>query len=192
MKIFCLFSLFFLLGITGCANLRFAPSEVQKQNAWLHCKTAEAVAEISRHEKCSDELCELSSLSETQSRAFLTYYGMPVECPKADNVDDILSEKSVLISQNALSDSTKRPDAFDVADNIFEIGLGFAALLGGVYGTRVSRFFKEAKGKSHALREVVMGNETFKKEHKAYAGAFKESQRNQSTQTKKIVAEIKV
>ena len=76
-------------------------------------------------------------------------------------------------------------------DNAFELAIGICALLGGVYGTRAVRFLKQARKKSQALQEIIAGNELFKKEHKAYAGEFKQAHKEQSPQTRQIVAEMK-
>ena len=43
------------------------------------------------------------------------------------------------------------------------MGIGIAALFGGVYGVRAAGFLKQAKEKSSALREIIEGNELFKK-----------------------------
>lgn len=34
------------LFVAGCESLRFAPNESQKQNAWLHNRTAAIAAEV--------------------------------------------------------------------------------------------------------------------------------------------------
>ncbi|GAG26405.1 unnamed protein product, partial [marine sediment metagenome] len=46
-----------MLGLAGgCDSLRFAPGESQKQNAWLHNRTATVAAETARSEKASEKL----------------------------------------------------------------------------------------------------------------------------------------
>ncbi len=80
---------------------------------------------------------------------------------------------------------------------LFELAIGICALLGGVYGTRAVRFLKEARAKSKALQEIIAGNELFKKQafevpnDKLAVFAFKEAHKNQSPQTRQIVAETK-
>ena len=69
--------------------------------------------------------------------------------------------------------------------------IAISALVGGVYGTRAVRFLKEAKDKSKALQEIIQGNELFKKQNPQSADTFKQAQTLQSTETRKIVAEIK-
>ncbi|MHC4541221.1 MAG: hypothetical protein ACYTEK_24660, partial [Planctomycetota bacterium] len=39
------------LVLAGCDGLRFAPSQIQKQNAWLHTRTASLTAETARVEE---------------------------------------------------------------------------------------------------------------------------------------------
>ncbi len=67
----------------GCDSLRMAPSEQQKQNAWLHNRTASVAAEAARAEQGSPQLQALTRLSELQSRAFTSYCGLPKEYPQA-------------------------------------------------------------------------------------------------------------
>ncbi len=56
---------------------------------------------------------------------------------------------------------------------------------------RFAKFLHEAKAKSNALKEIVLGNEIFKKTNPDSAEAFKDAQRNQSPLTKQIVTEVK-
>jgi hypothetical protein len=177
--------------LAGCDSLRFAPTEAQKQNAWLHNRTATMAADTAKNEAASEKLQALTGLSRLQSRAFTSYCGLPKKFPQADTAEDILAQSSFQLAQTALRQSTDRPDAWQLADNAFELAIGISALLGGVYGTRVVRFLKQARKKSKALQEIIAGNELFKKEHKAYAGEFKEAHQNQSPQTRQIVAEMK-
>jgi hypothetical protein len=179
------------LVLAGCESLRFAPSETQKQNAWLHSRTAAIAAETAKSEAASEKLRALTGLSETQSRAFISYYGLPKQPPQAETAEQILSQSNFQLARTALSESSERPDPWQLADSMFELAIGISALLGGVYGTRAVRFLKEAKAKSKALKEIVEGNELFKKEHKSYADTFKEAHKSQSPPTRQIVAQMK-
>jgi len=178
--------------LAGCDSLRFAPTEAQKQNAWLHNRTTMVAADTARDEAASENLQALTGLSQLQSRTFTSYYGLPKEFPQADTAEEILRESSWQLARTALSESAERPDAWQVADNALELAIGICALLGGVYGTRAVRFLKQARKKSQALQEIIAGNELFKKEHEAYAGEFKQAHKDQSPQTRQIVAEMKV
>lgn len=177
--------------LCGCDSLRFAPGEAQKQNAWLHTRTAAIAAETARDEVASQKLQALTRLSQLQSRAFTSYYGLPKELPQADTAEQILSESSWQLGQKALVESAERPDAWQMADNALELGIGICALLGGVYGTRAVQFLKQARTKSKALQEIIAGNELFKKHNDSSAVAFKQAHQNQSAQTRQIVAEMK-
>jgi len=177
--------------LAGCDSLRFAPSEAQKQNAWLHNRTTMVAADTARDEAASEKLQALTGLSQLQSRAFTSYYGLPKEFPQADTAEDILAQSNFQLARTALAESADRPDAWQLADNAFELAIGISALLGGVYGTRAVRFLKQARTKSKALQEIIAGNELFKKEHKAYAGEFKQAHHNQSPETRQIVAQVK-
>ncbi len=180
-----------VLFVCGCDSLRFAPSEKQKQNAWLHNRTAQVAAETAKIEETSQKLQSLTQLSELQSRAFVSYYGLPKELPQAESTEDILSQSNQVLVQDALSQSAERPDAWEVADSAMQLGIGICALLGGVYGTKAVRFLKDARTKSQALKEIITGNELFKSQNIAQASAFKEAHKNQSPQTRQIVAEMK-
>jgi len=180
-----------LLWIAGCDSLRFAPSEGQKQNAWLHNRTVAVAAETARAEDTSQELQALTKLSELQSRAFTSYYGLPKEYPPAETTEEILAQSNWQLASTALAESAERPDAWQVADAVLEMGIGICALLGGVYGTRAVRFLRDARGKSQALKEIVEGNERFKKQNASQSHAFKTAHAHQSVQTRQLVATMK-
>jgi hypothetical protein len=178
--------------ICGCETLRFAPSEAQKQNAWLHNRTTTVALETAKEENTSEKLQALAKLSELQSRAFVSYCGLPKEFPQAETVEDILRESNVQIARTALEQSAERPDTWQMADSALELAIGISALLGGVAGTRAVRFFRNAQTKSQALKEIITGNEIFKKQNESSVSAFKAAHGNQSAQTRQIVAEMKV
>ncbi|MHC4194187.1 MAG: hypothetical protein ACYS8I_09520 [Planctomycetota bacterium] len=179
------------LPVAGCDSLRFAPTEAQKQNAWLHNRTTAATAEQARAEDASGKLQALSGLSELQSRAFVSYCGLPKEFPPAETAEEILLESNFELAGTALAESADRPDVWDLADSGFELAIGISALLGGMYGTRAVRFLKEARAKSKALQEIIAGNELFKKEHKENVVDFKKAHQSQSPQTRQIVTQLK-
>jgi len=190
---FRLSAILFLVGlaVAGCDSLRLAPNEEQKQNAWLHNRTTAAAAHTARAEASSDQLQSLTELSELQSRSFASYFGLPKEYPPAETADEILAQSNWNLAQAALTESAERPDPWQVADTMLEIGIGISALLGGVYGTRAVRFLKEARAKSQALKEIIAGNETFKAQNQTQAQAFKEAHENQSPETRQLVAAMK-
>ena len=180
-----------ILLLAGCESLRLPPSEEQKQNAWLHNRTTTIAADTARAESTSEKLQALTKLGELQSRAFVSYHGLPKEFPQAETAEDILVQSNWQLAQTALAESNHRPDAWQVADNVFELAIGICALLGGVYGTKAVRFLKQARAKQKALQEIIEGNELFKRQHGEAASAFKEAHKDQSPQTRQIVAEIK-
>ncbi len=191
MKKMVLTSIALCLFLIGCDSLRFAPSEEQKQNVWLHNRTTTVAAESAKAEDASQELQALTKLSQLQSRAFTSYYGLPKEFPQADTGEDILAQSNWQLAEKTVRESLERPDAWQVADSALELGIGVCALLGGVYGTRAIGFLKEARAKSKALQEIVAGNEFFKRQNQAQAGAFKQAHQNQSSQTRQMVTQIK-
>ncbi len=183
--------IFICLLSAGCDSLRFAPTEAQKQNAWLHNRTTTIAADTSKTENTSEQLQALTQLSELQSRAFSSYFGLPKKFPSSETVEDMLAESNQQLARTALQQGAERPDAWEVADSMLELGIGICALLGGVYGSRAVGFLRQAKTKSKALKEIITGNEFFKKQNESYTSAFKQAHQNQSAPTRQIVAEIK-
>jgi hypothetical protein len=189
---FCAYALIAcVLTCAGCESLRFAPTEAQKQNAWLHNRTAIVTSETAKSENTSEKLQDLTKLSELQSRAFVSYNGLPKEFPQAETAEDILAQSNQQLARTALTESAERPDVWQLADSALELAIGVCALLGGVYGTRAVQFLREAQTKSKALKEIIEGNELFKKQNESSIVAFKQAQQNQSPETRQIVAEMK-
>ncbi len=182
----------FIFLIAGCESLRFAPSQAQKENAWLHSRTTQLAADLAQTENTSEKLKGLTRLSATQSLAFTGYYGMPKQPPTANTANEILAQSSWLLAEKATSDAAQRPDTWELADSVIELGIGIAALFGGVYGTRAVSLLKQAKDKSKALHEIIVGNELFKRQHTEAASAFKSAHQNQSPQTRQLVAQMKM
>ncbi len=86
----------------GCDSLRFAPTEAQKQNAWLHNRTAIMAAETAKVEDASEQLRALTQLSEVQSRAFSSHYGLPKEFPQAETAEECLTDSNWQLARTAL------------------------------------------------------------------------------------------
>lgn len=161
-----------LLG--GCEALRFAPKESQKQAAELTHFLAKKV-----NEQGTAPASPASQQLVTGTMAALAYTGRPTTPPDPEQFDTIAAQAN----QEAL----ERPDPWKVADSVLELGIGISALLGGVYGTRAVRFLQQAREKSKALQEIVIGNELLKEN----GANFKTAHRAQSPGTKAIVAEIR-
>jgi hypothetical protein len=159
----------------GCEGIRFGPSEEQKQNAWVHNRTAAIASQTAQSEQASEKLQELTKLSETQSEAFVAYCGLPEELPKANTAEDVLSESNKQLAAAAIAQSKQRPDAWDIADSTLELGIALAGLFGGAGAIRVMNFLQQAKAKSNALKEIVLANEIFKKTNPDAADAFKDA-----------------
>jgi len=188
-KVFMVVILCFVF--SGCDSLRFAPSESQKQNAWLHNRTAIVTAESARAENTSEKLKSLTQLGELQSRSFVGYYGLPKEFPKAETADDILGESNWQLARASLTEAAERPDGWQLADNVVEIAIGLCALFGGAYGVRLAQFLKAARDKSQAVKEIIEGNELFKDKNADAVASFKAAHKDQSPATRQIVARIK-
>jgi hypothetical protein len=175
----------------GCGQIRFGPSEEQKQNAWVHNRTAAIASQTAKEEYASDKLQALTDLSQIQSEAFVAYCGLPQQVPKANTAEDILSESNKQLATTAIIQSKQRPDAWDIADSTLELGIAIAGLFGGAGMVRFAKFLQDTRAKSNALKEIVLGNEIFKKTNPDSAEAFKDAQRNQSPLTRQIVVEAK-
>jgi hypothetical protein len=184
-------SLALLALAAGCDSLRLAPGEQQKQNAWLHHRTATVAADTARAEQCSPQLQALTQLSASQSRAFTSYCGLPKECPPAETTEQILAQSNWQLAEAAQVESARRPDPWQMADSALELGIGLCGLLGGVYGARAVGFLKTARAKSQALQEVIEGNELFKQQNPAQATSFKTAHQRQSPETRQLVAGMK-
>jgi len=180
-----------LLWAAGCGQLRFAPSEVQKQNAYLHQRTVQAAALQARMEQVSQMLQQLTGRAAEQSTAILAYYGLPRETPASTSVPELLSETNAALTAQANQEAMARPDPWGAADNLLELGIALAGLVGGAYGVRAVRFLQEARQKSQALREIIQGNELFKQSNPQAVEAFKGAQQEQSPATRQIVAALK-
>ncbi len=187
----CLCVLAVMICLTGCESLRFEPGQLQKQNAYLHDRATNIAAETARVEKSSEKLQKLTRLTAQQSRAFVSYMGLPDKLPRAVMAEEVLVESSFQIAEQAEVDSQRRFDGWQVADGVVEFGIAVASLFGGVYGLKFAGYLKQAREKSQALKEIVAGNELFKQYNSEAVDSFKNAQSVQSAKTKEIVAKMK-
>ena len=165
--------------LSGCQEpLRFAPSEPMKQGAELTHELAKKI-----NNEGTEPNSQASQKMVQGTQIALSYMGRPKVPPDPEQFDTITSLAQI--------DAEKRPDPWDVADSMLELGIGICALFGGVYGTKAVGLLKQAKTKSKALKEIIAGNEVFKKQNASTATAFKQAHQSQSKETRKIVAEMK-
>lgn len=186
-----IFIIISLCMVAGCDNLRFAPSQSMKSNAWLHQKTTKMAADIAEEENVSEQLQQLAAISHLQSQPFVGYFGLPEKIPSAATFEQIVSESSNAITEKAFAESIKRPGFLDITDAVINVALAVTAVFGGVYGAKFAGFLKMAKNKTLALREIIEGNELFKMRFPEQAENFKDSQYLQSPETRKMVSEMK-
>ena len=175
----------------GCDSFRFAPGQAQKQNTYLHHKTVRVASMRARQESASEQLQKLTDRASRQSEAIMAYYGLPREIPASDSVEQLLSEESESITSSARQEAIERPDPWDMADHLLELGLAFAGVVGGVYGSRAAGVIKQTRQKTRAIREIVTGNELFKKQYPEQVDSFKQSHIDQSESTRKLVTAMK-
>jgi len=185
--------------LCGCHGFRYAATEAQKQNAWLHTQVCAAAADMAEHENASQDLCGLTALACEQSAAFAADYGLPENLaeavsPEGAKESGTLADSAAavrMISAQAKTDSLRKPDVFELADGVLEFGIALAGLIGGAYGIRIAAAIKTAREKSKALQEIIAGNELFKQLWPDQADRFKNAQQKQSPATQKLVAELK-
>jgi len=180
-----------MVTVVGCDRLRLAPGEAQKQNAYLHQRTVQAAEMRAAQEEASEPLQKLTRQARQQSEAIVAYYGMPQEIPASESIEDILGKDNQAITSQARSEALQRPDPWETADYLLELGIALAGVVGGVYGTRVVGGLQTARDKSRALREIVQANERFKQKNPLAVEDFKEAQQAQSDETRRLVAELK-
>ena len=176
---------------TGCSTLRFAPGETQKQNTYLHHRTVQAAAIRAQTENSSETLRQLTTQATRQSDAIVAYYGLPQQLPATESIDDILDPAHQDLTEQARNVAMERPDPWDVADSLMELGIALAGVVGGVYGMRAVGALQTARQKSTALREIVRGNELFKQTNPDFADSFKKSHQVQTETTRTLVAAMK-
>jgi flagellar motility protein MotE (MotC chaperone) len=177
--------------ICGCEAVRFVPGEAMKENAWVHQRTAQLAVDAAVAEDTSQRLRELTTLCRSQSRAFVADYGLPKELPAVDTAEQVLSQANRQLAASATEQAQQRPDIWDAADGLLELGIGIAGIIGGMYGLRAGQFLKCARDKSQALKEIIEGNELFKQLNAEASRDFKEAHKNQSPITRGLVTEIK-
>lgn len=180
-----------LVFVSGCGALRFEPDEQQKQNAWLHHRTVSMAAGMAESEVVSNELKELTQLGEIQSRAIVADYGQPKVYPAAWSVEQVLSRGSFDLAEAALAQASKRGDTWELTDGLIEAGIGIAGLFGGAWAIGIVGFLRKVRIKSNALREIISGNELFKQANISMKEPFKIAHKQQSPQTRQIVAGLK-
>ena len=179
MKNYWIIAVLFL--IAGCQEpLRFAPSQAQKQTAELTQALAVKVRAEGTH-----PASPISQKIAQGTQVALSYIGRPKSPPNAEIFDFAASQ--------AAQDAIQRPDPWTVADNLLELGIGIASLVGGAYGLKGVQYLRTARQKAIALKEIIKGNELLKTKISTEAlQTFKEAHNNQAPATKTLVTELKV
>jgi hypothetical protein len=185
--------LFPVLCLCGCEGFRYAATEAQKQNAWLHTQVCAAAAESAVDENASQTVCDLTALAQAQSTVFVADYGVPETFTTGYPHGQAEFDRATLekMTAQAKADSLRKPDVFEVADGVLELGIALAGLLGGAYGLRIAAHLKTARDKSNALKEIVAGNELFKQLYPEQADRFKTAQQKQTPETQQLVTQLK-
>jgi len=178
--LFCAVLSFFAFGCEE--TFRLAPTEAIKQSNELTFELAKKI-----DEQGTDAKSPASQKMVQGTLVSLNYSGRPKEPPDPEQFDTIVQQGQV--------DAQERPDAWQIADSALELGIGIAALFGGVAGMKGVKLLSEARAKSKALKQIIEGNELFKvtADEKAKK-EFAEAQNAKQTlvETKKIVADVKL
>lgn len=175
----------------GCEGFRRPATQAQKQNAWFHLRTAQLAAEQAVSEQTSALLQDLTALSYRQSCAFAADYGLPQEMGPALTAQEILAAAGPVAVRAQADSSAAEWKPWSMADGLLELGLALAGLLGGAWGLKAAAFFRQAREKSDALKEIVRNNELFKTFCPDAVEAFKQAQSVQSPSTRRLVTELK-
>ncbi len=179
-----------LLCLCGCGQFRYAASEAQKKNAWLHERVCAMAADKVADENTSPTLSDLTTLAHKQSGAFVVDTGLPRQMPAVGDVEMLLSDGAA-VARAAKTDAAQRPDMWTMADSAMQLGIALAGLVGGVYGVRAAGYFKTAREKSKALKEIIEGNELFRHLYPEQKNRFKQAHEKQSPKTQQWVAKVK-
>jgi hypothetical protein len=159
-----------LLAMTGCSNLRFAPTEAQKTDAYLHKETTSAIVTNYAASPSPDpNIMALCRLSDLQAGNVLAYYGIPAKLPDTNMIEGLRAAKpaaiveAAAVTQQAAPDSVKRPNYWDGAETLLGFVLAIVGLYTGSAGAlKLKGWISYALASIKALREVVEANEALK------------------------------
>jgi len=168
--------------LTGCESLglRKEPTEAQKQVGWL---TAELAEEIETEGTVPGSPAAKKLKEGTKAAAL--YLGPPQTPADSEDFDTI--------APMAQYDAQQRPDAFEMADNAFELGIGVTSLLLGTGGFKLVQKLRKLRQKAKAFEQVVKNNELFKRTlTQGQQETFGKCQRNeQPPEQRVLIAEVK-
>ena len=174
---------FMMVMIALLAGCRFAPTESQKDIAYLTHQTAqEAVQTGLTPESPKAKLLEQGTLATT------VYYGTPESLPPPES----FTSENIAKASN---DASRRPSAIDAGITLIDIilGTGILGVSGTVIGARVLSGLRKGRAVAIALEQVVKGNKAFiESADEAQVELLKTIQDGkQDTATKQLVAQIK-
>ena len=156
--------------LSGCANLRHAPTESQKAEAVIHQNTTAAIVEKYAAAPAADpNLFALMQLADMQAGNILAYYGLPAKSVDPAFLAELKAAKPAAItaaaeiSKQSAADAVKRPtDWWAALDGLFGLFIAVATIVGGAGGVKFVSWISLLLNKSKALREVVEANEAVK------------------------------
>lgn len=188
--------------LSGCRNMRFAPTEKQKADSALHIETAATLADTLSARPAEDpNLILLAKLNLLQAANLQTYIGPPANAPDANLVASLkqLNQHAIAsaaqISLDAAPDAAAKPEFWDYGTSGLELLLALLALAGtGAGVVKASGWVSFALTAIKGLKEVVEANEAVKAKYtdSAQLQMFKDIQSLvQSDSTVKLVDELR-
>lgn len=198
-------ALCFLIGVTGCQAIRPAPTEAQKQNAWLLKNEARQASNLAIQEGTSANLQALASATADDSENVTMYFGAPKNPLPAATVGDITSDAAEANREQTKTDAAHKVGPAEIAAAADEgltrleavlLALGIGGTGSGLWITRLRNALKAAAGNAEvnqvALAQVVRNNEKFLATATAEAkDGFLDAQGKQNAATKHLVTEIR-
>lgn len=179
-----------LLTSSGCQqSLRLAPNEPQKKVAFQAHMTARDI-----EAKGTDAHSPAAKQQVQATQVALAYTGLPKN-PVIEDYPTTIAHAQINASQRPTTEQ-----AFEAVEGGLSLVAELAVLFGvggaGFGGKKVMDWLKLAREKNKALREIVEGNELFKKQAdsqkvaiKAFKAAHNTTQK--SPATKRLVTELK-
>lgn len=179
-----------ILVLSGCGILRFAPDEVQKQNAYLLGQTI-SVANKTAVEQDLPKLTRLTELASNQHKAVEQYIGLPDEPIIADTYEKITGEETEVIAGLAKENASVSSSMAGAVEPMLNLAIAICGIFGGAGAVKVAGVIAGVRDKYTALKEIVVANEIFKEKCPEAKDAFKDAQNMQSAKTQEIVRNIK-
>jgi len=164
--------------LMGCDTLRFAPTEAQKQNAWLHNRTALVAAETAKVEQTSAKLQALTQLGELPKSRDCRGYSRPIE---------------LAACRHSFGRISRAPRPLAGCGFHVRVGYWHLCFVGRCVRHQSRALLERRPDKIAGVEGDYHRQRTVQKAKSAlpYASLFKEAHQAQSSQTRQLVAQMK-